>query len=110
MMLSSGLRKFYLAFFLKRTYNNHMVKVKKILKIIGIISIILIWVGWSARTDYNWSMPSRIFDMKHDECILIGKEYWDHIGGKGTYIALLKLFEIVGEKTRKQLKDLTSQL
>jgi len=66
--------------------------------------------GGDKRTDYNWSMPSRIFDMKHDECILIGKEYWDHIGGKGTYIALLKLFEIVGEKTRKQLKDLTSQL
>lgn len=62
--------------------------------------------GGPKRIDYNWSIPSKIFNMKHDECVLIGSEYWDLIGGKGTYNSLLKIFEKVGNDTRAQLEKI----
>lgn len=31
--------------------------------------------GGTKRSDYNWTIPSKIFDMKKDECILIGQDY-----------------------------------
>jgi len=37
------------------------------------------------KSDYVWSFPKRWFDMTHDESVLIGEEFWDMIGGKGTY-------------------------
>jgi len=60
--------------------------------------------GGPKKTDYNWSIPSKIFNMKHDECVLIGSEYWNLIGGKGTYNSLLKIFAEVGNDTRAQLE------
>jgi len=62
--------------------------------------------GGPNRTDYNWSLPTKIFNMKQDKCILIGQEYWDFVGGKGTYISLLKIFEQVGNDTRSQLEKI----
>jgi len=62
--------------------------------------------GGSKKKDYNWSMPSKIFDMKNDDCVLIGKGYWDFIGGEGTYEELLDIFKEIGEKTRTQLGKL----
>lgn len=62
--------------------------------------------GGSKRSDYNWSMPSKIFNMKKDQAVLIGKDYWDFLGGKDTYEALLQIFEEVGLKTREQIKNL----
>ena len=61
--------------------------------------------GGPKREDYNWTIPSKIFDMKKDDCVLIGEEYWELIGGKGTYKALLKVFAAVGEITRQKLKE-----
>jgi len=40
---------------------------------------------YGRRQDYNWSFPARWFDMKTDRVVLIGDEFWDFIGGKGTY-------------------------
>lgn len=37
------------------------------------------------REDYAWSFPARWFDMQHDSSVLIGEEYWNMIGGEGTY-------------------------
>lgn len=62
--------------------------------------------GGPRRADYNWSVPSKIFDMLNDECILIGHEYWDFIGGPGTYDALLDIFKKVGQKTREKLQSI----
>jgi hypothetical protein len=62
--------------------------------------------GGEERENYNWSVPSKIFDMINDDCVLIGKEYWDLVGGKGTYTALLDIFGEVGEETREQLQKL----
>ncbi len=62
--------------------------------------------GGPRRIDYNWSIPSKIFDMLNDNCILIGQEYWDLLGGEGTYEDLLKVFIKIGEETRAQLTKL----
>jgi len=62
--------------------------------------------GGPKRLDYNWSIPSKIFNMKQDECVLIGSDYWDLIGGKGTYNSLLKIFAKVGNNTRTQLEKI----
>ena len=37
------------------------------------------------KEDYAWAFPKRWFDMTHDSSVLIGEEFWDFIGGKGTY-------------------------
>lgn len=59
--------------------------------------------GGPAKSDYNWSVPNKFFSMRTDRCVLIGQEYWDFIGGVGTYEELLEIFKVVGEVTQKQL-------
>lgn len=59
--------------------------------------------GGENRIDYNWSIPFKLLDMHNDECVLIGREYWDYIGGPGTYTELLELFAEIGEETREAL-------
>ena len=55
------------------------------------------------KTDYKWSILSKAFDVYKDDCILIGQEYWDFVGGKGSYQKILECFEEVGVKTKKLL-------
>ena len=62
--------------------------------------------GGEEKKDYNWSMPSKIFDMINDPCVLIGKDYWEIVGGKDTYKDLLKIFKEVGIKTREVLEKI----
>lgn len=62
--------------------------------------------GGPNRTDYNWSVPGKIFNMKQDKCVLVGQEYWDFVGGKGTYKNLLNIFEEVGNDTRFSLEKI----
>lgn len=40
---------------------------------------------YGKKCDYNWSFPARWFNMKEDKVVLIGNEFWDLIGGEGTY-------------------------
>jgi len=58
------------------------------------------------RSDYNWSIPSKIFDMKNDKCVLIGEDYWDTIGGKGTYEELLDAFKNAGKTTQALIRSI----
>jgi len=62
--------------------------------------------GGPKKTDYNWSIPSKIFDMINDPVVLIGEDYWDKLGGKGTYTKLLEIFARVGSKTRNEILSL----
>ncbi len=62
--------------------------------------------GGSKRSDYNWKIPFKIFDMLNDDVVLIGPDYWNKIGDNNTYKELLKIFKKVGEKTRKQISEL----
>ena len=58
------------------------------------------------QTDYTYSMPFKYFDMQKDPCVLIGRDYWDFIGGPGTYDQLIKIFNDVGNHTIKQVKNM----
>lgn len=53
--------------------------------------------------DYSWTPPMRIFNFLEDSCVLIGREYWDVLGGEGTYSSILEIAREVGENTRHQL-------
>lgn len=55
------------------------------------------------REDYKHNFPMKMFDMHKDNCVLIGKDYWDFLGGEGTYEELLEIFSEVGEETKKTL-------
>lgn len=50
---------------------------------------------------YNWSFPARWFDMKQDKVVLIGDEFWDFIGGKGTYQLFITELNKLGIDYRK---------
>lgn len=56
---------------------------------------------YGKKEDYNWAFPKRWFDMNNDECVLIGEEFWDLIGGNGTY----KLFIQEVNSLGKEYKD-----
>jgi len=62
--------------------------------------------GGPTRQDYNWYVPNNIFDMSNDNCVVIGQEYWDLLGGEGTYKELLEIFKKIGVETRTQLAKL----
>jgi len=57
---------------------------------------------YGKREDYSWAFPARWFNMKQDEVVLIGDEFWEKIGGLGTYQAFINAVnEIgIGYKTR----------
>ena len=57
----------------------------------------------SARSDYKHSPPKKIFDMHNDSCVLIGKDYWEFLGGPDTYQSLLDTFAEAGKETKTML-------
>ncbi|SMD33840.1 Type II restriction endonuclease, TdeIII [Reichenbachiella faecimaris] len=59
--------------------------------------------GGPERKDYNWTIPSKIFNMKNDSVVLIGKDYWNRLGDSNTYKELLEVFAAVGQRTRKEI-------
>lgn len=59
-----------------------------------------------ARTSYAHNPPMGIFDFHHDEVVLIGRDYWDTLGGAGTYDIILSIAREVGAETRAMMQDL----
>lgn len=55
------------------------------------------------REAYKHSPPKKIFNMHNDPCVLIGKDYWDYLGGDGTYEELLGVFAEAGAETKESL-------
>lgn len=55
---------------------------------------------------YNWTPPKGIFNFTEDACVLIGQEYWEILGGDGTYAQVLELAEEIGTKTKESLASL----
>lgn len=57
---------------------------------------------YGTRADYNWSFPQRWFNMHQDPSVLIGKDFWDLVGGSGTYTTFIKVVNTLGTtyKTR----------
>jgi hypothetical protein len=51
---------------------------------------------YGRRKDYSWSFPARWFNMIEDEVVLIGDEFWDALGGPGTYRSFIAAVNEVG--------------
>lgn len=58
------------------------------------------------RHNYAWTPPMRIFDFMHDEVVLIGRDYWDTLGGVGTYDDILEIAKRVGKETKPMIEAL----
>jgi hypothetical protein len=58
---------------------------------------------YSRKEDYAWSIPSRWFDMKNDPSVLIGNEFWDLIGGEGTYEVFISSINALGLEYRERI-------
>lgn len=58
---------------------------------------------YGRRVDYAWSFPARWFDMKNDEVVLIGDEFWEKIGGMGTYKAFIKAVNEIGKDYKNRI-------
>ena len=57
---------------------------------------------YGKKENYNWMFPFRWFDMKNDKSVLIWNEFWDKIGGIGTYQYFIREINKIGKdyKTR----------
>ena len=58
------------------------------------------------RASYAHSPPMGIFNFHSDKVVLIGKDYWDTLGGKGCYEIVLEIAREVGAETRGLLEEL----
>ncbi|MBI4338952.1 MAG: TdeIII family type II restriction endonuclease [Chloroflexi bacterium] len=58
---------------------------------------------YGTRDKYAWTFPARWFDMKKDKVVLIGDEFWEIIGGAGTYQAFITAINEIGEKYRNRI-------
>ena len=55
------------------------------------------------RELYAWAFPARWFNMKKDPAVLIGIEFWEKIGGLGTYDAFISAANEIGTEYRERI-------
>jgi hypothetical protein len=55
------------------------------------------------RENYSWSFPSRWFNMREDKVVLIGDEFWEKIGGLGTYQAFITAINEIGKEYKERI-------
>ena len=55
------------------------------------------------RKNYSWTFPARWFDMKNDEVVLIGDEFWEKVGGLGTYKAFIEAINEIGTEYKNRI-------
>ncbi len=58
---------------------------------------------FGTRDMYDWPFPGRWFDMKNDAVVLIGMEFWDKIGGSGTYQAFIEAVNEIGKEYKHRI-------
>lgn len=58
---------------------------------------------YGSRDQYNWSFPARWFNMREDEVVLIGEEFWEKIGGLGTYTAFIDAVNEIGREYKDRI-------
>lgn len=56
------------------------------------------------RDNYRWDYAKRY--LPFDDAVLIGAEFWDMLGGEGTYLSLLEIYYEVGKVKAKDLVEL----
>lgn len=63
----------------------------------------LVYNPYGKKEDYAWSFPKRWFNMTSDECVLIGEEFWDFIGGKGSYRTFINEINKLGKDYKERI-------
>lgn len=58
---------------------------------------------YGRKEDYAWSFPKRWFNMVEDEVVLIGDEFWEKIGGIGTYQTFIRAINEIGLEYRERI-------
>ena len=58
---------------------------------------------YGRRDAYNWSFPARWFNMREDSVVLIGDEFWEAIGGEGTYKSFITAINEIGPDYRERI-------
>jgi type II restriction endonuclease TdeIII len=58
---------------------------------------------YGKREAYAWSFPARWFDMQRDSVVLIGNEFWDKIGGRGTYQSFIDAVNEIGPEYQSRI-------
>jgi hypothetical protein len=58
---------------------------------------------YGKKEDYKWGFPMRWFNMQEDSSVLIGNEFWELIGGKGTYHNFIKEVNLLGKEYRERI-------
>ncbi len=58
---------------------------------------------YGKRENYSWSFPERWFRMKTDRNVLIGDEFWELIGGQGTYQMFVEEINELGLEYRHRI-------
>lgn len=58
---------------------------------------------YGKKEDYKWAFPMRWFNMHEDESVLIGNEFWDFIGGEGTYKTFITEVNKLGKQYRERI-------
>ncbi len=58
---------------------------------------------YGIKENYSWSFPSRWFNMKEDEVVLIGNEFWEKVGGLGTYQAFISAVDEIGQEYKNRI-------
>lgn len=56
----------------------------------------LVYNPYGSRENYSWSFPKKWFDFQKDKSLLIGDEFWDLLGGIGTYENFIKEINKLG--------------
>ena len=56
-------------------------------------------------SDYGFSPPQRLFDFSQPSPVLIGADYWNVLGGDGTYEHILEIASEVGERVAPKLRE-----
>ncbi len=58
---------------------------------------------YGRKEDYAWSFPARWFNMREDKVVLIGNEFWERIGGLGTYQAFIDAVNEIGPEYKDRI-------
>lgn len=58
---------------------------------------------YGKRENYAWAFPARWFNMKQDPVVLIGDEFWDKLGGPGTYQRFIQEINKLGKDYRLRI-------
>ena len=63
----------------------------------------LVYNPYGTKENYSWPFPQRWFNMTSDECVLIGEEFWNFIGGRGSYRAFIDEINKLGKDYKERI-------